>query len=375
MPLQPLKGIRVLDFTTLLPGPMAALIMAEAGAEVIKIERPGSGEDMRHYDPPFADDSVNFALLNRGKKSIAVDLKDKAAVEKVKKLVATADVVLEQFRPGVMDRLGLGYDALKAVNPKIVYCAITGYGQDGPKAMVAAHDMNYIGDTGMLSLSTGADGAPIPPPGLIADIGAGTMPTVINVLLGLQHAQRTGEGCYLDIAMTDGLWAWEYWAMGRTEHTGVEPKPGGELVTGGTPRYRLYRTKDDRFVAAAPIEQKFWENFCALIGLPDTLRDDSRDPAATTQGIAGIIATKTAAEWDALFAGKDLCCSIVRTMKEAMSDPHFKARGLFDNRVSAGPGQASLTALPLPLAPVFKERGTTKPYPKLGDANALLDEV
>src|SRR6059058_6089906 len=172
--MQPLNGIRVLDFSTLLPGPLATLILTEAGAEVIKIERPGRGDEMRSYSPKFGSDSVNFALLNRGKRSVAIDLKARGALDALRPLIESADIVVEQFRPGVMDRLGLGYEALKALNPRIVYCAITGYGQHGPRANVAAHDLNYIAETGLLTLSAGSDGAPILPPALIADIGGGT---------------------------------------------------------------------------------------------------------------------------------------------------------------------------------------------------------
>ena len=174
--MQPLSGIRVLDFSTLLPGPMATLLLAEAGAEVIKIERPDSGEELRNYKPRFADTSVSFAMLNRGKGSIAIDLKAPDALSRLRPLIATTDVVVEQFRPGVMDRLGLGYEALSAINPRIVYCAITGYGQNGPKAQVAAHDLNYQADAGLLSIAAGpmvlpsfrmrspptSQGAPIP---------------------------------------------------------------------------------------------------------------------------------------------------------------------------------------------------------------------
>jgi len=274
--MQPLDGVRVLDFSTLLPGPLAGLILAEAGADVIKVERADYGEEMRLYEPRFADTSANFALLNRGKRSLAVDLKDPKVVAKLQPLIAESHVILEQFRPGVMDRLGLGYDAVKAINPAIVYCSITGYGQTGPKAQVAAHDLNYIGDTGLLGFSAGTDGAPIPPPGLIADIGGGSLPAVINILLALRQAEKTGDGTHLDIAMCDGVFAWQYWALGLLETTGEEPKPGGEMVTGGTPRYRIYRTADGRFAAIAALEQKFWDNLCGILDLPDKCRDDRR---------------------------------------------------------------------------------------------------
>ena len=367
---QPLAGIRVLDFSTLLPGPLATLILAEAGAEVIKIERPGRGDEMRSYLPKFGADSVNFALLNRGKKSIAIDLKDAAARESLLPMIKEADVVVEQFRPGVMDRLGLGYDALNAINPRIIYCAITGYGQTGPRAGVAAHDINYVAESGMLSLAAGEDGAPIVPPALIADIGGGTYPAVINILLALRARDTSGKGCKLDIAMGDNLFTFLYWAMGNGLAAGEWPKPGGELVTGGSPRFFIYRTRDDKFIAAAPLEQKFWENFCEAIGLDAKFRDDSIDAAATKRAVAQRLREKTAAEWQVCFAGKDLCCCVVATVEEALDDAHFKARGLFSRQLSAD--GKTMVALPVPVADVFRAPHTEAGYPALGSANGIL---
>lgn len=368
---QPLRGIRVLDFSTLLPGPMAGLILAEAGAEVVKIERPGYGEEMRLYEPRFGDTSANFALLNRGKKSLTLDLKDAATIAELRRLIVDTHVILEQFRPGVMARLGLGYDDVRKINPAIVYCSITGYGQTGPKANTAAHDLNYIGDTGLLALSAGADGAPIPPPGLIADIGGGSLPAVINILLALREAEKSGKGTHLDIAMCDNVLAWQYWAIATVEAERRTPVPGRELVTGGSPRYRIYRTADGRFAAIAALEHKFWDNLCDLLDLPADLRDDSRDPEATAAGVARIIASKPAAHWRAAFAARDVCCSIVQDMAEAMADPHFRSRGLFGRRVVDG--RHSLTAVPVPVVPQFRDHGRDAGYPHLGDANNLLD--
>jgi len=283
---QPLAGIRVLDFSTLLPGPLATLILAEAGAQVIKIERPGRGDEMRSYEPKFGVDSVNFAMLNRGKQSLAIDLKDKTSLQRLQPLIEMADIVVEQFRAGVMDRLGLGYEALRAINPRIIYCAITGYGQEGPRANVAAHDINYVAESGMLSLSAGEDGSPIVPPALIADIGGGTYPAVINILLALRTRDMTGQGCKLDIAMADNLFTFLYWAMGNGLASGQWPKPGGELVTGGSARFFVYRTQDDKFIAAAPLEQKFWQNFCDAIELDPLLRDDTLNPLLTKRAVA-----------------------------------------------------------------------------------------
>ena len=367
---QPLAGIKVLDFSTLLPGPLATLILAEAGAEVIKIERPGRGDEMRSYLPKFGADSVNFAMLNRGKKSIAIDLKDETARASLLPLIKQADVVVEQFRPGVMDRLGLGYDALNAINPRIIYCAITGYGQTGPRAEVAAHDINYVAESGMLSLAAGEDGAPIVPPALIADIGGGTYPAVINILLALRARDASGQGCKLDIAMGDNLFTFLYWAMGNGLAAGEWPKPGGELVTGGSPRFFIYRTRDDKFIAAAPLEQKFWENFCDAIQLDAKFRDDSVDAQASKRAVAQRLRGKTAVEWQAIFAGKDLCCCVVATMQEALDDAHFKARGLFNRKVSAD--GKTVIALPVPVADMFRSAKIEDGYPALGSANAIL---
>ena len=351
--MRPLEGLTVLDFSTLLPGPMATLILAEAGAEVIKIERPGRGEDMRAYRPKWGADSVNFALLNRGKKSLALDLKDPADRAKLEPLLTRADVVIEQFRPGVMARLGLDYATLSKKNPRLIYCAITGYGQTGPRRDDAGHDLNYIGDAGLLALSMGDPAHPVVPPALIADIAGGAYPAVMNIMFALMQRQRTGFGCLLDIAMTENLFPFMYWAIGEGLGAGQWPGNGTALVCGRTPRYRLYPTADGQVVAAAPIEQKFWEEFCDLIGLEAALRDDSRDMAATIRRIAEIIRSQPAETWRARFAGRDCCCSIVGTVKQALEDPHFRARGVFDH-VLVNESGARLPALPVPVAPEFR---------------------
>ncbi|HEX6142126.1 MAG TPA: CaiB/BaiF CoA-transferase family protein [Geminicoccaceae bacterium] len=363
----PLDGVLVLDFSTLLPGPMATLLLAEAGAEVIKIERPDGGDEMRRYAPKLGPDSVNFGLLNRGKRSLALDLKDEAARETLRPLVERADVLVEQFRPGVMDRLGLGYAALREVNPGLIYCSITGYGQNGPKAGIAAHDLNYIAEVGLLGLSAGADGAPVVPPALIADIAGGSWPAVINILLALHERSRTGEGRHLDVSMTDNLFPFLYWALGNAFAGGGWPRPGGELVTGGSPRYAIYRTRDGRHLAAAPLEERFWRRFTELIGLAEPLRDDREDPAATRTAIAAIIEGHDAAHWQQVFKGEDVCCSIVATLEEALSEPHVAARGLFAQELRA-PDDQRIPALPLPLDAAFRGPGEAG-FPRLGEAD------
>jgi crotonobetainyl-CoA:carnitine CoA-transferase CaiB-like acyl-CoA transferase len=326
---------------------------------------------MRSYEPKFGADSANFALLNRGKRSIAIDLKAQGAVDKLKPLIESADVVVEQFRPGVMDRLGLGYEALRTMNPRIVYCAITGYGQHGPRAEVAAHDLNYVAETGMLLLTKGADGAPVLPAALVADIAGGAYPAVMNILLALRERDRTGVGCKLDVAMADNLFTLMYWGLANGLAAGEWPRSGGDLVTGGSPRFNIYRTRDDRFLAAAPLEQKFWELFCELLEVPLALRDDSRDPAATYAAVAERVRAKTADSLVTLFHGRDVCCTIAATLEEALRDPHFAARGVFGKRLTAE--DKSIAALPVPLSEHFRGDAQALGYPALGEANALLD--
>jgi crotonobetainyl-CoA:carnitine CoA-transferase CaiB-like acyl-CoA transferase len=364
----PLSGLRVLDFSTLLPGPLATLLLAEAGATVTKIERPGSGDEMRSYEPRLGTTSVNFALLNRGKHSVVLDLKDPAARASLEPLLAGADVLVEQFRPGVMDRLGLGYEAVSALNPGIVYCSITGYGRSGPRAGTAAHDLNYVGDAGLLDAVAGADGAPVLPHGLVADIGGGAYPAVINILLALTERERTGAGRALEVAMADNVLTWMYWAIGNGLAADRWPRRGGELLTGASPRYHLYRTADGRFLAAAPLEDRFWASFCETIELPVPLREDRRDPQATLDAVAERIAARPAAEWEARFAGVDACCSIVRTAAEAASDPAFLARELFDKRTGDGAGR-TMPALPVPLDGALRTGDPLLHAPQLGEHN------
>jgi alpha-methylacyl-CoA racemase len=363
----PLSDIEVLDFSTLLPGPMATLILAEAGASVTKVERPGVGDEMRAYAPRFGDASVNFALLNRGKHSLEIDLKAPGAAERLRPRLERADVLVEQFRPGVMDRFGLGYEAVAAINPGIVYCSLTGYGQAGPRARTAAHDLNYVAETGLLDLVGGEGGEPVLPPALVADIGGGAYPAVINILLALAERRRSGCGAHLDVAMADNVFPFLYWALGAGHSAGRWPGRGTELLTGGSPRYRLYRTADDRFVAAAPLEDRFWERFCTLVGLEGPLRDDARDPLATAAAVAERIAAQPAAHWRERFQDTDVCCSLVQSVEEAVADEHFRARGIFARRVVDGEG-VSMPALPVPVADAFRRPEEQLSFPALGES-------
>jgi alpha-methylacyl-CoA racemase len=351
---QPLSGVFVLDFTTLLPGPLATLMLAEVGGEVVKIERPG-GEEMRGHGPHVDGASVPFAMLNRGKRIVTLDLKSREGCAALAPLLARADVLVEQFRPGTMQRLGLGYEAVAEINPRIVYCSISGYGQNGPRADEAGHDLNYIGDTGLLAQQPGPPDRPVVPPALIADIGGGTFPAVINILLALRQREFTGRGCHLDVAMTDAMFTFAWSGLACGFATKTFPGAGETRLTGGSPRYQLYPTRDGKIVACAALEQKFWRAFAAAIELPAGLIDDTRDARATTSAVAAIIARKTAAEWRPILAAADCCATIVASLEEAVRDPHFVRRGLFAHKIEM-PGGATLPALPLPIAPGFRAK-------------------
>ncbi len=364
----PLAGITVLDFTALVPGPVTSLMLAEAGAEVIKIEPP-SGEGMRSPPPAWGDLSALFALLNRGKRSLALDLKDEATREQLRPLLAKADVLIEGFRPGVMARLGLDYEAVRVINPRIVYCAITGYGQNGPKAQRAGHDLTYIAETGLLALSTGAPESGVVPPMLIADLIGGSYPAVIAVLMALLRRERTGEGAFLDISMTDGLFLPMFWAWAQGFASGDWPHSGGHIFTGASPRYRLYKAADGGLVAVGALEDKFWESFCDTIGLADNLRGGSIDPQTVISAVGEQLAKQPSTHWREIFAQRDCCVAVVAGLEEALRDPHF-ARVAQAGSVQIA--ERALPALPMPFASFLAPDNETRSAPELGEANAAF---
>ncbi|MFN3351277.1 CaiB/BaiF CoA transferase family protein [Pseudorhodoplanes sp.] len=359
---QPLSGIRVVDLTNLLPGPLATLMLAEAGAEVIKIERPG-GDDMRAYAPQWQGTGAAFSLLNRGKRTITLDLKTPEGKAKLKSLLERSDVLFEQFRPGILEKLGFGFDASRAVNPRLIYCSISGYGQTGPRANEAGHDLNYIASTGLLAFQPGPPDRPVIPPALVADIAGGTFPAVINILLALRQRDLTGRGCHLDIAMTDAMFTFAWRALSGLWASGSLATSGQSDLTGSTPRYRLYPAKDGGIIACAALEDHFWQRFTAVIGLEERLRDDSRDPSATIAAVAAIIASRTTPDWAPVLARADCCVTVMRSIEDALADPHFVGRGVFAHRVRGAEG-GTLPALPVPIDPQFREPpGSEKPSP------------
>ena len=369
--MKPLDGIKIIDFSTLLPGPLATLILAEAGAEVIKVEKPG-GEDMRRSPPFIEGESVLFGVLNRGKRSIELDIKSEAGFNKITNLIKSSDIVVDQFRPGVMDRLGLDFKNLLKIKPNIIHCSITGYGQTGPKKLVAAHDLNYMAESGLLSLAREKDGSPAMPNTQIADIAGGSYPAVINILLALREVEKTGQGKFLDISMTDNLFPFMWMALGLT--TDNYYAKGGDLqLTGASPRYGIYETLDKGYIALGALEEKFWLRFCEVINLPKEFINDKVNPTASKKEIIKILKEKTTKYWkEILDKENNICCSIVHSLKEAMLDAQVIERELLSANMHIG--NKKIIAMPTPLAPIWRPKEIIESAPKLGEANAFYME-
>jgi len=366
-----LKGIKVLDFSTLLPGPLASLFLAETGAEVIKIEKPLIGDEMRSSYPKWNDESISFSMLNRGKKSLCLDLKDKNSLKVLKPLIEKTDILIEQFRPGVMKRLSLDYANIKKINNKIIYVSITGYGQTGPKKMLAGHDLNYIGNTGLLSLSMGSDENTTVPPALVADIAGGSYPAIINILLALRKRDLHQTGSYLDISMSDNLFPFMFWALGSGFVKNKWPINSDSLLSGGSPRYNIYQTKDGSYIAAAPLEDRFWRKFCEVIKLPNKFINMQNNQNEIIKRIRNIIISKDKNYWTKVFDEADCCCSTVKSIEEAINDNHFKIRNIFEKKIANDEGE-ELPALPIPIDNQFRKKKIVEKAPKLGFDNDTL---
>ncbi len=363
-----LEGIKVIDFSTLLPGPLASLFLSETGAEVIKIEKPGVGDEIRLSNPQWGEQSVSFSLLNRGKKSLSLDLKDPKNLKILIPILKEADIIIEQFRPGVMKRLGLDYESIKKINQDIIYVSITGYGQYGPKSMVAGHDLNYIGDAGLLSISMGKENVTVVPPALVADIAGGSYPAVINILLALRKRDLNKEGSYIDLSMTENLFPFMFWGLGSGFAHNKWPGNSDGVLSGGSPRYNIYKTSDGSYVAAAPLEDRFWNKFCEAVELPKKFIKMQNDQEKVIQEIRKIIGQKEKNYWLDVFSKADCCCSIVKSVEEAINDNHFKVRKIFENKIINNLGE-EIPALPIPVDMQFRKDQKRVSAPSLGDIN------
>ena len=363
-----LEGIKVIDFSTLLPGPLASLFLSETGAEVIKIEKPGVGDEIRLSNPQWGEQSVSFSLLNRGKKSLSLDLKDPKNLKILIPILKEADIIIEQFRPGVMKRLGLDYESVKKINQDIIYVSITGYGQYGPKSMVAGHDLNYIGNAGLLSISMGRENDTVVPPALVADIAGGSYPAVINILLALRKRDLNKEGSYIDLSMTENLFPFMFWGLGSGFAHNKWPGNSDGVLSGGSPRYNIYKTSDGNYVAAAPLEDRFWNKFCEAIELPKKFIKMQNDQEKVIKEIRKIIGQKEKNYWLDVFNKADCCCSIVKSIEEAINDNHFKVRKIFENKIINNLGE-EIPALPIPIDMQFRKDQKRASAPSLGDIN------
>jgi alpha-methylacyl-CoA racemase len=372
--LPPLAGLRVLDLTRLLPGPVATLHLADLGADVIKIEDTGAGDYARSLSAGAApgEDSYFFRLVNRNKRGLRLDLKRPEGVEVFLRLAREADVIVEGFRPGVVDRLGVGYDAVKAINPRVVYCAITGYGQDGPWRERAGHDINYVATAGVLDQIGNAGGPPALPNFQIGDLLGGAMTAAAGILAAVVAAKTSGAGRYVDVSMTDAVFAHAYSPLLATQAYG-KPQPRGEdHLSGALPGYGIYRTQDGRHLAVGALEPKFWTMLCDALGRPDLELHGfvGGDMAGWVRGeLEAIFAAQPLAHWEKIFAAVDCGVTPVLAMDECLHHPQLQARGMV---VEAG----GLTQFGPPFRFSGFEFEVRRPAPAVGaDSEAILREV
>ena len=336
----PLASLKILDFSTLLPGPFASLLLADMGAQVLRVESPSRMDLVRVLPPHVDGTSASHAYLNRNKRCIALDLKQAEAVEVVKQLVQEYDIVLEQFRPGVMDKLGVGYEALKAINPKLIYVSITGYGQTGPLRDRAGHDINYLALAGVASYTGRRESGPLPLGVQLADIGGGSLHGVMGLLAAVIHRQQTGEGQQVDVSMTDCAFSLHGMAGAGYLAAGVEPEMEGLALNGGS-FYDYYRTRDGRWFSVGSLEPQFMQQFCAAIGRPELaargLSPKAEDQQALKREIAIAFEKHDFSEWQARFAALDACVEPMLSIAEAVEHPQLRERGVV-TQVPTGQG-------------------------------------
>ncbi len=326
-----LTGIRVLDLSRLLPGPFCSMLLADMGADVIKVEAPKVGDYIRWWPPRVGKNSGFHVVLNRNKRSLTLNLKTERGKDLLHRLAADADVLLEGFRPGVMERLGLGYQSLKKTNSGLIYCAISGYGQEGPRASRAGHDINYLARNGVLSYC-GRGNQPCLPGVQIADLGGGALLAAFSISTALYAREKLGQGQYIDISMADGAFTWNCLRWGKYLGDGEVPAPGDDFLNHGYACYNIYRTRDDRYMSLGALEPQFWKAFCRAVGRDDWDRPDYFEPGTHQQQlqhqIEKLFATRTQAQWREVFAGVDCCCEPVLNLDEAMNDEQMRARGM-----------------------------------------------
>jgi crotonobetainyl-CoA:carnitine CoA-transferase CaiB-like acyl-CoA transferase len=369
----PLEDVRVLDLTRLLPGGFCSLLLADFGAEVVKVEDTGGGDYVRWAPPYYGSDaqqalgtrSALYLALNRGKRSIRLDLKSEAGRAAFLRLVPSHDVVLESFRPGVLDRLGVGYEALREANPGIVYCAITGYGQTGPNTARAGHDMNYLGLNGLLSLTGEPGGRPIQAAGQIADLGGGALMGAFGVMAALRERERSGEGQLVDVSMTDGALAWLCMVAAQYLCDGQVPERGRGALNGGIACYLPYEAADG-WVTCGALEPKFWRAFCEGVERPDLIEKQFAAPgSADWREIADVFRSRTREEWRAFNDEHDAMIEPVLDLDQALDSELVREREMVVEVEQPELGPVRLLGLPIKLSRTPGD--AARPAPALGE--------
>ena len=373
-----LEGVRVLDLTRLLPGGYATLLLADLGADVVKVEEPGRGDYIRWTPPLVGEHSTGHLALNRNKRSITLNLKHERGRELFVDLAGRFDVVIESFRPGVMDRLGVGWETLRHANPGLVYCAVTGYGQDGPRAAAAGHDVNYMGYAGALGVIGEEGRRPVIPGVQVGDLAGGGMAAVIAILAALLKRAATGAGDYCDVAMCDGIVSWLSIHAAAFLATGAEPERELMPLSGAYPCYRVYPAADG-WLAVGALEPQFWAALCDALERPDLLDGAYATGERRDEVIAALerlFAGRTRAEWMEALAGRDVCVGPVNSFGEAFGDEQVRARGMVIDMDAPGAGAVRVVGNPIRLSGSSGVRAVRRPPPGLGEhTGEILSEA
>jgi alpha-methylacyl-CoA racemase len=370
---RPLSDVKILDLTRLLPGGFCTLLLADLGADVIKVEDTGAGDYVRWAPPYYGEEehtplgtrSALYLALNRNKRSIRLDLKQERGRQALIKLAESADVLVESFRPGVLDKLGVGYEVLLQANPALVICPITGYGQDGPNTSRAGHDMNYLGINGLLGLTGEADGPPIQSAGQIADLGGGGLMAAVGILAALHEARRSGEGQVVDISMTDGSLSWLAFLAAEYFATGKAPQRGRLNLSGGIICYRPYEAADG-WITCGALEPKFWQAFCTGVGRDDLIEHQFEPPGSDAhREVSEIFRSRTRDEWRAFNDEHDAMIEPVLDLDEALESELVREREMVVSYEQPEVGEVRQLGFPIKLSRT--PAGLDRPAPALGE--------
>jgi crotonobetainyl-CoA:carnitine CoA-transferase CaiB-like acyl-CoA transferase len=372
-----LEGVKVLDLTRLLPGGFCTLVLADFGADVLKVEDPNGGDYIRWMPPYYGGDaerangtaSALFLALNRNKRSIKLNLKEAAGRDAMLRLAEDHDVLVESFRPDVMDRLGVGYETLRERNPRLVYCAISGYGQDGPLTARSGHDTNYLALAGLLGLTGRRDGPPIQAAGQIADLGGGGLMAAVGILAALHERERSGEGQLVDVSMTDGSISWLTMVIARYFCEQVTPRRGELELAGGLLCYFPYETKDGKWVSLGALEPKFFHNWCDGVGRPDLKEKQFEHPASDAGAeVAAVFRERSRDEWTTFAAEHDCCLEPVLDLDETLESELVRARQMVVELEQPGIGRVKQAGFPIKLSRT--PASVRRPAPALGEQDA-----